>query len=253
MTDANNNTTTYKYDDKGRIYQVISPDTGTTTYSYDPRLLGDVGSHDALRYFLHCSMAAKPLDETMLRASERNMLNLHTSNVRGASLNYLKVSFSSILLVYGIVIVRDVAEFRFLDRVDLVPHEAGHMLFSWFGEFIIVLGGTIGQLFVPVAFVVYFTMRKEPFSSSVVLFWLGQNFINISRYVKDAQVMDMPLVSVGGGGDTIHDWNYILTKINLLRHDQVIGNAILGLGLLVMLLSVILGFYYSVNREENES
>ena len=30
------NATTYKYDDKGRVYQVISPDTGTTTYSYDP-------------------------------------------------------------------------------------------------------------------------------------------------------------------------------------------------------------------------
>jgi RHS repeat-associated protein len=36
VTDANNNTTTYKYDDKGRVYQTVSPDTGTTTYSYDP-------------------------------------------------------------------------------------------------------------------------------------------------------------------------------------------------------------------------
>jgi len=36
VRDANNNTTTYLYDDKGRVYQVISPDTGTTAYSYDP-------------------------------------------------------------------------------------------------------------------------------------------------------------------------------------------------------------------------
>ncbi len=36
VKDANNNTTTYKYDDKGRVYQTISPDTNTTTYSYDP-------------------------------------------------------------------------------------------------------------------------------------------------------------------------------------------------------------------------
>jgi len=35
-SDANNNATTYKYDDKGRVYQTISPDTGTTTYQYDP-------------------------------------------------------------------------------------------------------------------------------------------------------------------------------------------------------------------------
>ena len=36
VTDANTNATTYKYDDKGRVYQVILPDTGTTTYTYDP-------------------------------------------------------------------------------------------------------------------------------------------------------------------------------------------------------------------------
>jgi hypothetical protein len=166
-------------------------------------------------------------------------------------INYLKAGFTTLLAAYGIIIARDVNEFRFLDRVDLVPHEAGHLLFSWFGEFIMVLGGTIGQLFVPVAFGVYFYLRREKFSTSVVLFWLGQNFINISRYVKDAQAMNLPLVSLGGG-DSIHDWNYILLKLNLLRHDQATGNILLGLGLLIMLLSALLGFFYSVDRDENE-
>lgn len=35
VKDTNNNTTTYKTDDRGKVFQVISPDTGTTTYSYD--------------------------------------------------------------------------------------------------------------------------------------------------------------------------------------------------------------------------
>lgn len=179
---------------------------------------------------------------------------MHGSH-RGAALmagkiNYLKAGFIALLLVYGIVIARDVDEPRFLDNVDLIPHEAGHMLFSWFGEFIMVLGGTLGQLFVPAAFGVYFYLRKERFSMSVVLFWLGQNFINVSRYVKDAQAMDMPLVSLGGG-DSIHDWNYLLLKVNLLRHDHIIGNAILGSGLLIMAFSVLLGFYYSVDADES--
>ncbi len=86
---------------------------------------------------------------------------------------------------------------------------------------------------------------------SVVLFWLGQNFINVSRYVKDAQAMNLPLVSIGGG-DSIHDWNYILLKMNLLRHDRAIGNTLLGSGLLIMLLSVLLGFYYSVDEEDED-
>ncbi len=164
-------------------------------------------------------------------------------------INYLKAGFIALVCIYGIVIARDLDEFRLLDNVDLVPHEAGHMLFSWFGEFIMVLGGTLGQLFVPIAFGVYFYLRQEKYSMSVVLFWLGQNFINVSRYVKDAQAMEMPLVSIGGG-DSIHDWNYILLKLNVLRHDQAIGNVVLGLGLLIMLVSVLLGFYYSVDRSE---
>jgi hypothetical protein len=165
------------------------------------------------------------------------------------NIDYVKAGFAALLLVYGIVIARDVDEFRFLDRVDLISHEAGHMLFSWFGEFIMVIGGTMGQLFVPLAIGVYFYLRREMFSTTVVLFWLGQNFINVSRYVKDAQAMDLPLVSMGGG-DSIHDWNYILLTLNLLRHDQGIGNVVLGLGFLVMLLSVVLGFYYSVIRDD---
>jgi hypothetical protein len=107
-----------------------------------------------------------------------------------------------------------------------VAHEAGHLLFSYFGQFIMVLGGTMGQLLVPTAFTVYFYMRKEFYSSAVTLFWTGQNFFGISLYVKDAQAMVLPLVSVGGGDDTIHDWNYLLSKLGLLRWDQVIGNLI---------------------------
>lgn len=36
VTDTNNNTTVYAYDDIGRLVRVQSPDTGVTSYSYDP-------------------------------------------------------------------------------------------------------------------------------------------------------------------------------------------------------------------------
>lgn len=135
-------------------------------------------------------------------------------------IHYFKLGFAAVLAVYGLVLVRSVEGYGFLDRVDLVAHEAGHMLFSWFGEFLMVAGGTIGQLAVPIGFTVYYIFRKELFSAAVTLFWVGQNFFNISVYVKDAQAMALPLVSIGGGNDTIHDWNYLLLKFNLLRYDQ---------------------------------
>jgi hypothetical protein len=161
---------------------------------------------------------------------------------------YPKAGLTTVMAVYGIVCARDVAAPRFLDRVDLVAHEAGHLFFSWFGEFLQVMGGTIGQLFVPVAFTVYFFLRRELFSSAVTLFWTGQNLFNISVYVKDAQAMALPLVSVGGGEDTIHDWHYLLSHAGLLRWDRQAGTLVYGLGLLVVAASVVMAGYYSVDR-----
>jgi hypothetical protein len=166
-------------------------------------------------------------------------------------INYLKAGFTVLLAVYGIVCASDVASGSALDRVNLVAHEAGHLLFSYLGQFIMVLGGTIGQLLVPTAFTVYFYMRKEFYSSAVTLFWTGQNFFGISLYVKDARAMALPLVSVGGGEDTIHDWNYILSKLGLLRWDQVIGNMIFLWGIVIIIISILWGFYNSIDREES--
>jgi hypothetical protein len=155
-----------------------------------------------------------------------------------------------VMAVYGIICAADVAEGRFLDRVDLVIHEAGHLFFGWFGEFPGVLGGTLGQLFAPAAFTLYFHLRRESYSAAVTLFWIGQNLFNISVYVKDAQTMDLPLVSVGGGGDTIHDWHYILSAAGLLSRDQTIGNVIFFLGIVVMTASIGWGLFHSADREE---
>jgi len=167
-------------------------------------------------------------------------------------INYPKAGFTVLILIYGFLCARDASEAGMLDRVNLVIHEAGHLLFGWFGEFVMVIGGTVGQLFVPVAFTVYFFIQRDLYSSSVSLLWTGQNFFSISGYVKDAQAMALPLVSVGGGEDTIHDWNYILSKVGILRWDQVIGNIVYLMGVIIITASVIWGFYHSIERDETE-
>ena len=165
-------------------------------------------------------------------------------------INYGKAGLTAAMAVYGIICARDVTISRFLDRVDLIVHEAGHLFFSWFGEFVQVMGGTIGQLLVPLGIAGYFFFRKEQFSFSIVLFWIGQNLFNISVYVKDAQEMVLPLVSIGGGEDTLHDWNYLLLHTGLLRWDQQIGSFVYGLGLLVMTASVVMAGYWAFERTE---
>jgi len=45
------------------------------------------------------------------------------------------------------------------DYVFLPIHEGGHLLFGWFGHTIGVMGGTLLQLFVPLAVAVYFIFQ----------------------------------------------------------------------------------------------
>jgi hypothetical protein len=174
-------------------------------------------------------------------------MNIDTTH---KSLNYPKAAFTALLAAYGIICARSVDDGSFLDRVDLIAHEAGHLLFGWFGEFMLVVGGTLGQLIVPAGIAAYFIVRREFFSSSVALFWVGQSLLNISVYVKDAAAMELPLVSLGGG-DSIHDWNWLLLKFNVLAWDQTIGNMVLGLGVLIIAVSVVFGFYFSFERGES--
>jgi hypothetical protein len=42
----------------------------------------------------------------------------------------------------------------------------------------------------------------------------------------------------------IHDWNYILTTLHLLRYTYVIANTLYTLGCCTILLGIILAFYY---------
>jgi hypothetical protein len=164
----------------------------------------------------------------------------------------IKAVFIFILALYGGYCAFRPNEWHLLDGVNLIAHEAGHLLFGYFGEFLGVAGGTIGQLFVPAAFTVYFFFQKSLFSSCVTLFWFGQNFINISVYVKDAQDMILPLVSVGGGGDVCHDWNYLLLRMGLLARDQLIGNTVYVLGILIMLTAIVLGIILMLNDDESK-
>src|SRR6266568_7605840 len=127
-----------------------------------------------------------------------------TLTCRKSKINLSKTSFSLCLAIYGFICARSVEEGSFLDRVDLIGHEAGHLLFGYFGEFIKVIGGTLGQLLVPLAITIYFIQRREFYSSTVSIFWLGQNMFGISVYVKDAAALELPMVSLGGG-DVIHD------------------------------------------------
>ena len=147
-----------------------------------------------------------------------------------------RLTFLALLAVYGVVCLRSPGEGRLLDGIDLAIHETGHIVFSPFGQWLMVMGGTLFQLIVPATFVGYFVRRREAFSASVCLWWVAQNLWNISVYVADARAEELPLV---GGGE--HDWTYLLAHAGWLRHDIGIARAVHSSGVLIFLLALALG------------
>ena len=160
-----------------------------------------------------------------------------------------RIALTLILAAYGFVLLLDPTVFRLIDNVDLAIHEAGHVFFGPFGEFIGFLGGTLMQLIVPVTFLGYFLYRRDQYAASVLLWWVGQNLWNISVYIKDARSMELPLV---GGG--VHDWRVILGEMGHLPRDQEIGQTVYVVGVLCYLGSIGWGIMTVIfNRYVEES
>lgn len=123
-------------------------------------------------------------------------------------------------------------EYSFMDSIDLVIHEAGHIFFAFFGEFIRMAGGTLMQILLPAGLAAYFYVNSYRLGHQIMLFWLGQSLLNVSVYAADARAQALPLL---GGSRVTHDWHYMLSKTNLLEYDQVIASFFVFLAICVFL------------------
>ncbi|HEY9854864.1 MAG TPA: hypothetical protein V6D05_03940, partial [Stenomitos sp.] len=136
-----------------------------------------------------------------------------TSPERPHGPDWFKVAVVSLAGLYFLKCALNPHKWDLLDSFTLFVHEAGHPLFGVFGEFMGMAGGTLMQLIVPAAFIVSFLRQGQPFSSTLMWFWLGNSLLYCSVYSGDAQAQALPLF---GAGDRIHDWNYMLGSLNML-------------------------------------
>lgn len=124
----------------------------------------------------------------------------------------------------------------FLHLPDLVFHEAGHVLFSPFGQFITVLGGSLLQVMIPVIAAVAFFRQEQPFSVAIMAWWAGQNLVDLAPYIADARSLSLVLLGGHTGAEVEgHDWEFILTQLGLTHLDQGIGTATHAIGILIMI------------------
>jgi hypothetical protein len=161
--------------------------------------------------------------------------------------NILKLVVALIASLYFFWCAYDPYQWHLIDGVNLVIHEAGHVIFRLFGEFLMIAGGSLFQVIMPALFFGYFCYQRKFYSASLVLFWVGEGILNVSVYAGDSVVMQLPLL---GGQDSLHDWNYLLSSMNLLSATAQIAGAIRVLGTIVIALAAFGSIRFA--RQEQE-
>lgn len=162
-----------------------------------------------------------------------------------------KTVIAAIATIYFVWCAYDPQNAVFLHIVYTPFHEAGHLILMPFGRFISVAGGSFFQILVPAVFFGYFVYHKKPFSTSIVLFWVGQSLVDVYVYANDAIVMELPLLSgVTGSEGGFHDWNYLLTETGLLNKTPLVAKLIRFAGNLIILAAIIGSFLFATEGEE---
>jgi hypothetical protein len=144
-----------------------------------------------------------------------------------------RVLLAAVLVLYGGWLAVDY-HYHFLDGVNLLFHEAGHVFFGMFGwQTLAILGGTLGQLVFPIACGVHFAVRGAVQEAAACGVWLGENLLYVAVYIDDARVQVLPRV-----GGEIHDWNWLLTRWGCLLQCEAIARVVHVAGVAIILAGV---------------
>lgn len=138
----------------------------------------------------------------------------------------------------------------FLHLISLPFHEAGHILFSPFGDLTMALGGSLTQILVPVICgLAFLTTSPNPFGAAVMTWWVGENLLDVAVYVNDARSLTLTLLGGHTGAEVEgHDWERILQLTNLSVHDHQIAWTAHTIGAVMMVAALVWGAAIAFRR-----
>ncbi len=137
--------------------------------------------------------------------------------------------------------------------LDLGIHELGHVIFSPFGVFMHIAGGSLFQCLFPLLWLIGLLKKKWYFAASLCFCWLALNLFDVAAYVADASARLLPL-SIGPGiiginpndADTVydhaHDWYQLLSRTNHLNSDLVLAHGLRVAAGVVFFIGLVLAF-----------
>jgi len=146
----------------------------------------------------------------------------------------------------------DYAGRSFMHLVNLPFHEAGHIVFRPFGSVMHSLGGTLGQIIMPIVCTLVLLIKtRDTFGASIALWWIGESILDIAPYIDDARSMSLQLLGGNTGASApygFHDWNFILTELDLLRYDHLLADAAAICGKLIISISLFWGLILIIKQ-----
>lgn len=158
---------------------------------------------------------------------------------------FLKLIFVLLLLGSSFKLYFIPQHWAFISNVNLIFHEAGHVVFFVFGNFMHALGGTLGELLIPLAIMFHFLRKGSRFALGFALWWLSTALYDVSVYAADAQERTLPLIT---GDPGTHDWWFLLNQIGIIQHDNLIGALFLVSSLGVLCYAIVV-FYQDIKKD----
>lgn len=160
---------------------------------------------------------------------------------------WARVALLAFLALWGVrLVAMDYRELgvgaSFIHLPLLIFHEAHHVLFMPFGEFLTIAGGTLMQLLMPAVLCVALLVKnRDPFGAAIGLWLVGVSLLDIAPYAFDA--LEPRLILLGGrtGEDGGHDWVHMLAELGLLNRAHGIGWLFHKVGALVVLAAIAWG------------
>ncbi|MDR1367805.1 MAG: hypothetical protein LBJ76_03690 [Candidatus Accumulibacter sp.] len=182
----------------------------------------------------HARRADKPEEpslEEIVRAQERP---------ENPFVFYAQVATLVFISLWGLLLIAknyhtDEISATFMHSILLPIHEAGHILFLPFGEFMRFFGGSFFQVALPFGIAYAFNSRRaDSFAAAVCLWWGGASLVDLSPYIWDAFDQVLPLA-----GDIEHDWIYLLGRFGLTGEAHLLATLAHHAGALLMVVGVL--------------
>ena len=128
--------------------------------------------------------------------------------------------------------------------INLVFHEAGHVVFAPFGSFMMSLGGSLLQVIVPLACAwAFFFQQDDRFGALVCVWWAGESLLDLSPYIDDARSLQLMLLGGPAAEVEGHDWEAILMSLGWLHLDHTIAMTVWACGCALMIGSLVCCFF----------